>query len=95
MAFEKKGGKNISKQLAMTMIENFHKDKKDHVRSIYYDKEMLHALISTTGCVGVQIYFAAGDTGPTLVLMPVDENNRVIDGESTILDVGNPCPPYC
>lgn len=101
MAFLKKGGSKISKSEAMNMIEGFHKDKKDHVRSIYYDKDNIQSLINTPGCAGVSIYFAktgAGNT--TVVLVPVNEEGQSIwesdqDKGFSALEVGNPCPPYC
>lgn len=101
MAWNKKGGAKISRQQAMNMIDGFQKQNKDHVRSIYYDKEALQSVLDTPGCAGVSIYFAKGDTGPTLVLIPVDENGKNIwedeksKGGFTAMDVGNACPPYC
>ena len=95
MAWNKKAGKKISKDEATKMIDSFQKEKKDHIRSIYYDKEMLQSLINTPGCAGVSIYFAKNGNEDALVLVPVDENGKAIwDGESA-LEVGNPCPPYC
>lgn len=104
MTWNKKGGKKISKAEAMTYVENYQKDHKDPktVRSIYYDKEHVQSVLDTPGCVGVQIYFGKNGDGNVLVIFPVDENGKIIDethelakGQFSILEVGNPCPPYC
>ena len=101
MTWMKKGGSKISRQQAMEMIDGFHKENKDHVRSIYYDSEMMQSLLNTPRCAGVSIYFAKNEKETTLILVPVDETGQAIweddaaRGGYSALDVGSPCPPYC
>lgn len=103
MAFEKKAGARISKDLAKEMIESYEKDNKDQTRSIYFDKASLQSLLNTPDSVGVKIFFSKKDGKNTLVLVPVNEIGQPLweDDEAKsrggfgALNVGNPCPPYC
>jgi hypothetical protein len=105
MAFNKKGGARITKQMAMEMIESFEKENQGKsAKSIYFDKDSLQSLLDTPGCVGVKIHYAKGKEGNnTLVLIPVDQDGLALwedeqaksKDDFGALNVGNPCPPYC
>lgn len=94
MAFNGTEGGEISINEAKELTTNYREKNPKRTLAHFYGRDILEKLLEQDGCVGIRVYYGAGeDDKPELVLVGVESDEN--DILSLIADTSVPCPNYC
>lgn len=101
--FNEKAGATISRSEARKMTSAFQSKFPDLTRAYYFSADQIKKVLSTPGCVGIRTYHGLDNNGSMVhILVPVSSNGnpmlpKSLEGtdDSSIVERGQPCPPYC
>ena len=94
MAFNGNEGDWITPAIAQTMTASFRQKFPNEKQGAFLGIDKINDILAQTDCKGLRVYFARNTAGEMTIVM-VGADSREADMTSMILDVAQPCPPFC
>ncbi len=99
MPFNGTEGSEIDITTAADYTANYRLEYPGSVQAIFMGKDILNAILTQDGCMGIRVYFGkttAGSSDFELVFVGADANeNDMINNGGIVADDGKKCPPEC
>ncbi|MBP7261705.1 MAG: hypothetical protein KBB37_10495 [Bacteroidia bacterium] len=99
MPFNGTEGSEIDITTAADYTANYRLEYPGSVQAIFMGKDILNAILTQEGCMGIRVYFgkaAAGSSDFELVFVGADANeNDIINNGGIVADSGTKCPHVC
>ncbi len=95
MAFDGKEGEEFPIATAAEWTANYRTANPNGIKAHFFGKDILNAILSQTGCMGIRMYYALDENGvQQMILVGANASqNDLYDG--VIAERARPCPTYC